>query len=194
MSWARRTVEEIPNAPAAAFLTALTAHHQESGDHTPRVARVAVMIGREMNLTPGQLLTLHYGSLLHDLGKIGVSETILNKPGKLTPDEWDKQRLHPQFGAEMAREFFSEGVLRVIAEHHEKWDGSGYPLNLRGEKIALEARICAVADTFDVITHSRPYQAQRTYTEAHAELKRCSGTQFDPQVIAAFCRLEKSNI
>src|SRR3712207_3870463 len=134
--------------------------------------------------------SLEFGSLLHDIGKIGVPDAILRKPAKLTEEEWVLMREHPLHGQKILRGIeFLEGAARVVAQHHEKWDGSGYPLGLREREIDLNARIFAVADAFDAIVSDRVYRAGKPYEMAAAELDRFAGRQFDPGVIAAFRRV-----
>ncbi|HEX8151269.1 MAG TPA: HD-GYP domain-containing protein, partial [Pyrinomonadaceae bacterium] len=136
--------------------------------------------------------SLEFGSLLHDIGKIGVPDAILRKPAKLTEEEWVLMREHPLHGQKILRGIeFLEGAARVVAQHHEKWDGSGYPLGLRGSQIDLNARIFAVADAFDAITSDRVYRAGRSYDEALAELDAYAGRQFDPRVVEAFRRVPR---
>ncbi|HEX8117443.1 MAG TPA: HD domain-containing phosphohydrolase, partial [Pyrinomonadaceae bacterium] len=126
----------------------------------------------------------------HDIGKIGVPDAILRKPAKLTEEEWVRMREHPSHGQKILRGIeFLEGAARVVAQHHEKWDGSGYPLGLKGEEIDLCARIFAVADAFDAMISDRVYRAGRTYEAALAELEDYAGAQFDPRVVEAFRRV-----
>jgi HD-GYP domain-containing protein (c-di-GMP phosphodiesterase class II) len=136
--------------------------------------------------------SLEFGSLLHDIGKIGVPDAILRKPARLTEEEWKEMRLHPIHGRQILSGIeFLEGASRVVAQHHERWDGSGYPAGLKGEEIDLNARIFAVADAFDAITSDRVYRVGRTYEAALAELERCAGRQFDPRVVEAFGRVAR---
>jgi HD-GYP domain-containing protein (c-di-GMP phosphodiesterase class II) len=136
--------------------------------------------------------SLEFGSLLHDIGKIGVPDAILRKPAGLTDAEWTKMRRHPDLGRKILRGIkFLEGAALVVAQHHERWDGAGYPVGLRGAKIDLNARIFSVADAFDAITSDRVYRAGKSYEEAAAELERSAGTQFDPEIVAAFRRVPK---
>jgi HD-GYP domain-containing protein (c-di-GMP phosphodiesterase class II) len=138
--------------------------------------------------------SLEFGSLLHDIGKIGVPDSILRKPAKLVDEEWARMREHPLHGQEILRGIeFLQGAARVVAEHHEKWDGSGYPLGLREEEIDLCARIFAVADAFDAITSDRVYRRGKSYEAATKELDSWSGKQFDPLVIEAFHRVPKED-
>jgi HD-GYP domain-containing protein (c-di-GMP phosphodiesterase class II) len=137
---------------------------------------------------------LEFGSLLHDIGKIGVPDLILRKPAKLTEEEWVLMREHPRHGQQILRGIqFLEGAARVVAQHHEKWDGSGYPLGLRGEEIDLCARIFSVADAFDAMTSDRVYRKGKPYKDAAQELDDWAGKQFDPKVVEAFHRVPKSD-
>jgi len=128
--------------------------------------------------------------LLHDIGKIGVPDLILRKPAKLTADEWVLMRQHPMHGQQILNGIkFLEGAARVVAQHHEKWDGSGYPLGLQGEEIDICARIFSVADAFDAITSNRVYRQGKSYYAAARELDEWAGRQFDPKVVEAFHRV-----
>jgi HD-GYP domain-containing protein (c-di-GMP phosphodiesterase class II) len=132
--------------------------------------------------------------LLHDIGKIGVPDSILRKPAKLTDDEWVLMRQHPVHGQQILRGIeFLEGAARVVAQHHEQWNGSGYPLGLSGEDIDVCARIFAVADAFDAITSDRVYRKGKPYEAAAQELDDWAGKQFDPKVVEAFHRVPKQD-
>jgi putative nucleotidyltransferase with HDIG domain len=187
---AERT-DELANAYRAtltALTSALEARDTETHGHSGRVVRFSVRLGQALGLAPEKMSALEYGSLLHDIGKIGVPDYVLRKPDKLTESEWETMRKHPQHGAQILKGIpFLEGARRVVEQHHEKWDGSGYPRGLRGEQIDLNARIFAVADAFDAITNDRCYRKARPYESACDELQRNAGTQFDPQIVAAFC-------
>jgi HD-GYP domain-containing protein (c-di-GMP phosphodiesterase class II) len=138
--------------------------------------------------------SLEFGSLLHDIGKIGVPDSILRKPAKLTEEEWVRMREHPMHGQQILRGIeFLQGAARVVAQHHEKWDGSGYPLGLREEDIDVCARIFSVADAFDAITSDRVYRQGKSYEAAVAELNEWAGRQFDPQVVKAFHRVPRED-
>ena len=177
-------------------LKALTATHEtrdaETHGHSERVVNFSLRLGRELRLDAERLMALEFGSLLHDIGKIGVPDAILRKPAKLTEGEWIKMREHPLHGQRILVGIeFLEGAARVVAQHHERWDGSGYPAGLRGEQIDLNARIFAVADAFDAMVSDRVYRRGRPYEEAAAELEKFSGSQFDPAVVAAFHRVPR---
>jgi HD-GYP domain-containing protein (c-di-GMP phosphodiesterase class II) len=127
------------------------------------------------------------GALLHDVGKIGIQDAILLKPGALTDEEWAVMRRHPLIGAEILQRLTHlEGAREIVVAHQERWDGSGYPAGLKGTAIPLCARIFAVADAFDAMTSDRPYRKKMTYADARKEIERCAGTQFDPEVVEAF--------
>lgn len=175
-----------------ALTAALETRDLETHGHSERVVNFSLRLGREVGLDEEQLRSLEFGSLLHDIGKIGVPDAILRKPAKLTEGEWEKMREHPLHGQKILRGIeFLEGASRVVAQHHEKWDGTGYPLGLRSDEIDLNARIFAVADAFDAITSDRVYRRGRGYDEAVAELEAFAGRQFDPNVVAAFRRVPR---
>ncbi|HEV2761875.1 MAG TPA: HD domain-containing phosphohydrolase [Pyrinomonadaceae bacterium] len=184
------SLEDSYRATLKALTSSLETRDSETHGHSERVVSFSLRLGREMSLGRDELRALEFGSLLHDIGKIGVPDAILRKPSSLTPEEWSRMRVHPLLGKQILEGIeFLEGAARVVAEHHEKWDGSGYPLGLRGEQIDLNARIFAVADAFDAMTSDRVYRAGRSYEAALAELEAFAGKQFDPQVVAAFRRI-----
>jgi len=158
--------------------------------HSERVTKYAVALGEEMGLSPHEIDVLRAACQLHDLGKIGVPEYILTKPGKLTQEEWQAIKLHPQRGAEIISPlYFLNDAVRLIEEHHERFDGKGYPFGKKGKEISLGARIIAVADSFDAMTTERPYKKALSIEEAKEELIRNSGSQFDPEIVRAFIKL-----
>lgn len=158
--------------------------------HARRVAAWAVALGRELGLGPDDLAVLHTAGLLHDVGKLAVPETLLHKPGPLTPDEYEVVKRHAALGEEMLAQVPALApVARLVGEHHERFDGTGYPRGKAGQAISLGGRILAVADALDAILSDRPYARGRPLAEAVAELDRCAGTHFDPQVVAALHRL-----
>ncbi len=173
-----------------ALMAALDVRDHETEGHSERVAAYAVAIGQEFRLSEGALAELRQGALLHDLGKIGIPDAILAKPGPLNSDEWQNMQRHPELGVQMIAEIdFLRPALPVVHYHHERWDGGGYPEGLKAESIPLAARIFSVADSFDAITSNRPYRQGRPVDEARAVLAAAVGTQFDPNVIAAFLRI-----
>jgi response regulator RpfG family c-di-GMP phosphodiesterase len=175
-----------------ALAAALETRDHETHGHSERVISYSLRLGQELGLDSDQLRSLEFGSLLHDIGKIGVPDSILRKPAGLSEAEWAKMRQHPLLGQQILCGIeFLEGAARVVAQHHEKWDGSGYPLGLAGEEIDLNARIFAVADAFDAITSNRVYRHGRTYELAASELDHHAGTQFDPRVVQAFHRIPR---
>jgi len=177
-------------AKLCVLVSALKLRDRDTFAHSHRTARLSLLLGRELSLTSTELITLFLGSLLHDVGKIGVPDAVLHKPGRLTDEEWATMRRHPDNGRELlAGIHFLDGAALAVVQHHEKWDGTGYPSGLSGEEIDPSARALAVADAFDVMTHHRDYRPARTHTDALEELERCAGTQFDPYVVKVFCRL-----
>jgi HD-GYP domain-containing protein (c-di-GMP phosphodiesterase class II) len=184
------SLEEAYRATLKALIKALEARDAETHGHSERVVSFSLRLGRELRLDTEQMRSLEFGSLLHDIGKIGVPDAILRKPSPLTEDEWREMRRHPSHGQQILRGIeFLEGAARVVAQHHERFDGTGYPLGLRGEEIDLNARIFAVADAFDAITSDRVYRKGRAYEAALAELVEWAGRQFDPRVVEAFRRV-----
>ena len=138
-------------------------------------------------LTPCCHGLCEYGALLHDIGKIGIPDAILKKPGELTKEEWEVMRTHPEVGYKILHNIeFLEEAARFVLHHHERFNGTGYPAGLKGEDIPIPSRIFVVVDTFDAMTTKRRYRDAATFKEAINEIKRCSGTQFDPQVVEAF--------
>ncbi|MBV8859278.1 MAG: response regulator [Acidobacteria bacterium] len=187
---ALRSLGDAYRTTLKALTAALETRDLETHGHSERVVNFSLRLGQELGLDAEQMRSLEFGSLLHDIGKIGVPDAILRKPAKLTEEEWVRMREHPLHGQKILRGIeFLEGAAKVVAQHHEKWDGGGYPLGLRGAQIDLNARIFAVADAFDAITSDRVYRAGRSYGEALAELDAYAGRQFDPHVVEAFRRV-----
>jgi response regulator RpfG family c-di-GMP phosphodiesterase len=191
---ALNSLEDAYRSTLRALTSALEARDSETHGHSERVVTYSLRLGREYGLTGDKLKALEFGSLLHDIGKIGVPDSILRKPGKLTEAEWVKMREHPLHGQQILRGIeFLEGAARVVSQHHEKWDGSGYPLGLHDEEIDVCARIFAVADAFDAITSDRVYRRGKSYQEAAKELDDWAGRQFDPKVVEAFHRVPQDD-
>jgi putative nucleotidyltransferase with HDIG domain len=144
-------------------------------------------MARRIGLDKDRLSVLRLGALLHDVGKLAVPPAVLLKSGPLTESEFVQVRRHPAAGVRMLRSLGApREILPTVLHHHERWDGTGYPRRRAGEKIPLEARILTVADSFDAMTSTRPYRAPRGAPDALEELRRCAGTQFDPELVRAF--------
>jgi putative two-component system response regulator len=172
-------------------------HDDDTGAHTQRVARISRMLAQHIGMIAEEVEMIRRAAPLHDVGKIGVSDTILLKPGKLTDEEFAVIKRHCEIGAQLLSGGRSEllRTARSIAySHHERFDGSGYPCGLSGEDIPLEGRIVAIADVFDALTHERPYKGAWPASEAALEIKRQSGRQFDPDIVDAFCQLPHEDL
>lgn len=156
--------------------------------HSLRVSSYSVAIANVMGLSAEEVRQIEIGGRVHDIGKIGVREAVLNKPGRLTFDEYQHVMTHPGVGWRILTPLLDDvpRALHIVRSHHERYDGSGMPDALVGDQIPLEARIAAVADTFDAMTSARPYRPGVPLTDTLAELRRCSGTQLDPKCVAAF--------
>jgi putative nucleotidyltransferase with HDIG domain len=149
----------------------------------------AQAMARRIGLDKERVSILRLGALLHDVGKLAVPSSVLLKRGPLTEAEFGQMRRHPMAGARMLQTLGApEMILPVVRHHHERWDGTGYPDGRKGEEIPLEARILCIADSFDAMTSTRPYRAPKLPDEAMAELERCAGTQFDPELVEAFAQ------
>ena len=157
------------------------------GEHCHRVTEVAVQLANKFECSPVEIQSIRWAALLHDIGKVGIQDYILNKKGPLTNAEWEIVRSHPEKGAEIVRMASNlDYVASLILAHHERFDGTGYPYRLQREMIPFGARILAVADAFSAMTDERPYRRTKSVQDAIAEIKRCSGTQFDPKVAEMF--------
>ena len=171
----------------ATFSTALEARDPYLRGHTARVTTFAESLARMLGWAGERLDVLRLGGSLHDVGKIAVSPRVLRKPGPLTAEELAQIRRHPVTGARLVECFDDfEPALPYVLHHHERWDGSGYPHGLRGETIPVEGRLLGVADAFDAMTSKRAYRSALSVEQALTELKRCAGTQFDPELAQAF--------
>lgn len=191
---ALNSLEGAYRSTLKALTAALETRDSETHGHSERVVTYSLRLGREYGLSSEEMKSLEFGSLLHDIGKIGVPDSILRKPGKLTEEEWVRMREHPLHGQQILRNIeFLAGAARVVAQHHEKWDGTGYPLGLRDEEIDICARIFSVADAFDAITSDRVYRRGKPYEAAAQELDDWAGRQFDPKVVEAFHRVPKED-
>jgi putative nucleotidyltransferase with HDIG domain len=170
-----------------ALATALDTRDTETLGHSLRVAAYTAAVARRLGVAEPDLTDIYRGALLHDVGKIGIPDAILRKPGKLTTEEWVEMRRHPEIGYRILQGInFLEAAREIVLSHQETYDGSGYPRGLKGKDIPLGARIFAVADTLDAMTSDRPYRKALPYAAARAEILKYSGVQFDPDVVKAF--------
>jgi cyclic di-GMP phosphodiesterase len=195
--WRRSEIRLLPSGlpPLSrgerATLTALHdlifARDPGTGAHSERVRLYALAVARAHGMTEAETRDIEHGVVLHDIGKIGIPDSILLKPGPLTPDEWKVMRTHPAVGRRLVEHIpFLAGAVPIVYHHHERWDGNGYPEGLRGERIPLGARIFAVADALDAMTFDRPYSRAVSFEAAREEIGRCAGTHFDPAVVSTF--------
>jgi len=170
-----------------AMIKALEAKDYYTRGHSQRVTLYSMAIAEELGMSGQDLEDLHRASVLHDLGKIGVREAVLNKPGKLTEEEFAEIVLHPETAVRILEPIpFFHPLLPAILHHHERFDGKGYPSRLAGKNIPLASRIMTIADTFDAMTSTRAYRKALPIHDAIAEIRNCSGTQFDPDIVPAF--------
>jgi putative nucleotidyltransferase with HDIG domain len=191
LSQALREVESAYSSTLYALVAALDAREHETSDHSQRVVRYTLAIADQLGVPEADRPDVARGALLHDIGKIGVPDAILLKPGRLLADEWEEMRRHPQIGYTILKSIpFLQVPAEIVLSHQERWDGSGYPRQLAGEAIPLGARIFAVADTFDAITSDRPYRKGASIEEAREEIRSYTGTQFDPRCAEAFLALD----
>jgi putative nucleotidyltransferase with HDIG domain len=184
-------LEEMVRARTQALLEGLIAaldyRDAETQWHSRRVSLYARRLAAQLGIGEPDLTIVEHGALLHDIGKIGVRDGVLLKPGPLTSEEWFEMKRHPELGwALLQRVDYLRPASAIVLQHQEKWDGSGYPAGLREEEIVIGARIFHVVDTLDAITSDRPYRKSRPFAEAREEIARCAGTQFDPRVVEAF--------
>jgi putative nucleotidyltransferase with HDIG domain len=183
-------LRESYEATLDAMVSAIESRDCETKHHCRRVQAYAVLLAHRLNVTQEQLIDISYGALLHDVGKIGVPDSILLKPGKLTEEEWRTMRNHTLIGHKMiSRIKFLKGAADIVLYHHERWDGRGYPYGIAGADIPLGARIFSVIDAYDAITSKRVYKEAVPIENAKAEIARCGGQQFDPKVVEAFMQI-----
>jgi len=182
-------LRETYDGTLEALVSALDARDRETKGHSIRVAKYMMEIAYHMGIQPGteEWVDMQRGGLLHDIGKIGVSDSILHKPGPLTEEEWVDMRRHPKIGYDMIKDIgFLSGAAVIVMAHHERYDGKGYPKGLATEDIPIGSRIFVLADTFDAMTSDRPYRAAISVEASREEIISCSGTQFDPRCVHAF--------
>jgi HD-GYP domain-containing protein (c-di-GMP phosphodiesterase class II) len=180
-----------------ALTAATSARDRGTNAHAHRMVALAEETAHVLNRSEEEIHLIRLGALLHDIGKIGIPDAILHKPGSLTAEEWAVMRLHPRIGQHILSQ--AGGVFialaSIVVAHHERWDGQGYPAGLSGEAIPLAARILTVIDSYDAMTSRRVYRAAMSPLAARAELEQCAGSQYDPDVVAAFLKvLDTQNI
>ncbi len=192
LSIAFHQISETYNATLEALVVALDSRDTETQGHSKRVVEYTTLIAKRMGIESASIVNMRRGALLHDIGKIGVPDAILRKPGKLSEEEWTIMKKHPEIGCRMLNGIkFLEGSLPIVLHHHEQWDGNGYPAGLMKEAIPLGARIFAVVDTFDAMTSSRPYRKALTYEDVNDEIEKYRGIQFDPDISEIFLSIPK---
>jgi len=179
-----------------ALFQALAAHDAQTARHSRRVARLAVSIGRQLGVAAAELDRLRHAALLHDLGKVRIPARLLQKSGRLTLFDWDVLRRHPLDGLRLAQALAPAlgPWIFAISQHHERWDGHGYPGRLGGAAISLGARIVAVADSYEAITARRPYSGGTPASHARSEVQCNAGTQFDPAIVEVFLDMPRAVI
>lgn len=187
-------LEERTSNLLDSLVSALDLRDSETQWHSRRVGLYARRLATELGIGGKDLDDIERGSILHDIGKIGVRDAVLLKPGPLNEEEWVEMKRHPALGFEMLKDIgFLEHARLIPLQHQERYDGSGYPSGLRGEQISIGARIFAVVDTYDAITSNRPYRKARTYAVARGEIERCANTQLDPKVVSAWLRVNEAD-
>jgi response regulator RpfG family c-di-GMP phosphodiesterase len=188
----QRVVEQTTGV-LEVLVTALDQHCDEAA-HSRQTATLALLLGRRLGLTQGELTVLEQGSLLHDVGKLGLPPLLLTRQ-ELDPDEWRELRRHPEIGYQLLAPIPSLAAARsLVLQHHERWDGKGYPFGLAGEHIDRKARIFHVAEAWNAMISPRSYRPALSQAEARAEIERCSGTQFDSQIVAGFLSLTAAEL
>jgi response regulator RpfG family c-di-GMP phosphodiesterase len=190
---AYKELQETYRSTLEALGSALDTRDVGTEAHSRRVHGYALATAREHGVAEQNQPDLAHGVLLHDIGKIGIPDAILLKPGPLTPGEWTIMRRHPEIGRALIEKIpFLRGAVPIVWSHHEKWDGTGYPRGLKGAEIPLGARIFMVVDAFDAMTFDRPYSKAKPFDVAKAEIRRCAGAHFDPVVVESFFRVPEA--
>ena len=184
---AQLQIQATYSATLMALTQALETRDFETHGHSDRVTTLSLRIAKKMELGPQEVRNIQWGALLHDVGKIGIPDSILHKEGPLTEDEWVTMKKHSSIGHAMLKDIpFLQPALEIVLHHHERYDGNGYPQGLKGSDIPLTARIFSIVDSYDAMTSDRPYRKKMSRADALMEIKRCSGTQFDPKVVEVF--------
>jgi putative two-component system response regulator len=188
----RHLTDKVEHAESVIFALAAAVEAQDSytEKHLQRMADLSERLARAAGLDSDQVMAVRYGGILHDVGKIGVGQVILRKPGSLTEEEWVKVRAHPAIGAQIVQSMrLAQQVVPIVRGHHERWDGRGYPDGLKGKEIPIGARIVALVDAYDAMATGRPYQAALPPEVIRAELEQNAAKQFDPDLTALLLRL-----
>jgi len=172
---------------------AMDMRDKETEGHSQRVAEMTLRMARELGVREEEYVHIRRGALLHDMGKIGVPDSILLKPGKLTDEEWQIMKLHPRYAYDMLKNIeYLRPALDIPYCHHEKWDGTGYPRGLKGDEIPLAARIFALVDVWDALTSDRPYRPAWPRERVIEHIRSLAGTHFDPRIVEIFLELESA--
>jgi len=189
-----REMRKLSLGAIESLVYALEAKDRYTGGHSRRVAKIALALGRELGLSEDHMEDLKWGSLLHDVGKIAVDPAVHNKPGTLTQEEYEHIMTHAHVGAGIVQPVVNDRVVKMIEHHHDSFDGGGLFQVIAGSDIPISARILAVADSFDAMTSDRPYRSAMSIEEAIDEIRHCAGTQFDPDVVAAFLKIAPDQV
>ena len=188
----KRLTDQLEHTESVIFMLAAAVEAKDAytEGHLRRLQTYSERLAQEYGLSPTEVRAVRYGGVLHDIGKIGVDEAIIRKPGPLTPEETAQMRRHPDIGAQIISQLrFARDVAPIISGHHEYWDGSGYPRGLKGEDIPMGARIITIVDAYDAMTTDRPYRSALSDEEALRRLRAGRGTQFDPELLDVFLEL-----
>jgi len=174
----------VHSATLDALSMALDFRDQSTSGHSRRVAELTAGAASNMGIKDAALVQIEHGALLHDIGKLKIPDSILWKPAKLNDDEWQTMRRHAEYGYQfLSNVEFLKGAAEIVYSHHEKFDGTGYPRQLRGDQIPFGARVFMVVDTVDAMIYKRPYNTPVKFDQAAEEVRRCTGTQFDPEIV-----------
>jgi putative nucleotidyltransferase with HDIG domain len=188
-------LETLSIETVLALSKTLETRDSDSGSHSKRMAAMSEQVAEQYDFSVRETRELCWAALLHDIGKIGVEDMILRKPGPLDDNEWKIMRMHPEIGAQIVRSVSGlENIAPLIQSHHERIDGTGYPLGLKGHEIPLGARIIAVVDSYSAMTEGRTYRQARSHSEAIEEIKKNSGSMYDPDVVDVFVSLFEDGV
>jgi putative two-component system response regulator len=193
----KRLTDQLEHTENVIFMLAQAVEAKDAytEGHLRRLRAYGEQLALGCGLSPSEVAAVRYGGILHDIGKIGVDEAIIRKPGPLTAEEVAQMRRHPEIGAQIISQMlFAREVAPIISAHHEYWDGSGYPHGLRGEEIPIGARIITIVDAFDAMTTDRPYRAALSEAETMRRLREARGTQFDPEMLDIFLKLVETGV